>query len=175
MEFFIKRRKSGLLAIENGHFIEKFTVIKFKTKAKRLENKPYDILENICESKINCLLNVGITEMWNVIIGDSADTFDNVNAEIGIGSDDTAAAAAQTGLLDVAAEWAAMDGAYPSVLNQTATWSGTFIDGEAEYAWKECAVRNGAVAPITMNRVVSDKGIKGAGEEWVARLAITLS
>ena len=175
MNFFIRKRKSGLLAVEHGYFVEKWSVIKFKDKEKRIQNRPYDILEAICERGINCLLNGGITEMWNIIIGDSADTYAEANAEIGVGDDDTAAAAAQDDLISVTAEWVAMDAGYPTVAAQTVTFSGTFIDGAGEYDWNECAVRNGAVAPILMNRVVAAKGTKAAGEEWVARLAITLS
>ena len=175
MHFFFRKRKSGLLAIEHGFFVEKFTVIKYKSREKHLENKPYDILDEICERGINCLVNGGITEMWNLIIGDSADTFAEANAEIGVGNDNTAAAAAQDDLISVTAEWKAMDAGYPSVSNQTITFSGTFPDGDGEFQWYECGVRNGAVAPVLMNRVVSDKGTKAAGEEWVARLQITLS
>lgn len=175
MEFFLRRRKSGLVSAEHGYFIEKFTVIKYKDREKHLENKPYDILEAICERGINCLLDAGITQMWNLIIEAEADGFGNADAEIGIGSTATAAVHTQSNLLDGSAEWKAMDGGYPTVVGPIATWSGTFEDGAAEYHWQECAVRNGAVSPIVMNRVVSDKGTKSAGEEWVARLAITLS
>jgi len=173
MEFIMKKHKNGLLVPEHAHFIEKFSVIKFKNHDRRLRNKPYDILEEVCISGINCLLNVGITLMWNLIIGDSAAHFDNLNAKIGVGSDATAADATQTDLQDINAEWASMDAGYPSVSGQTVTFSGTFADTEAEFHWQECAVRN--VTPTLMNRVVSDKGTKVSGEEWVARLAITLS
>lgn len=175
MNFFIKKRKSGLLAADHGYFIEKFTVIKFKNKARRIEDKPYDILEAICERGINCLLNGGITAMWNLMAGLSADHYSEAAAAIGIGSTATAASAAQTNLLDASAVWKAMDAGYPTVANQTITFSGTFADGQAEFAWQECAVRNGNATPVVMNRVVSSKGTKGAGEEWVARLQITLA
>lgn len=173
MEFYLKKRKSSLMAAENGYFVEKFTVIKFKDIYKASDNKPYDILENICENKINCLLNAGITQVWNLLIKSNEDHFDA--AQIGVGNSSTAAAATQTDLQGASKDWHAMEVSYPSVSNQTITFQGQFGDGHAEFNWLECAVRQAGNGTTLLNRVVSDKGTKAAGEVWSAKLQITLS
>ena len=168
----MKRRKSGLEVLEHAGYIEKFTVIKYKSVDRAYEKKPYDILESICEGGINCLLNAGITLLLNLLIADG-DNF--AAAEIGVGDDATAASAAQTDLLDAGAEWAAMEATFPSVADQTVTFQGQFGDGEAEFHWQECAVKQATGVTTVLNRVVADKGTKAAGEVWSAKLQITLT
>lgn len=169
----MKRRKSGLEVLEHAGYIEKFTVIKYKSADRAYEKKPYDIIEDICEGGINCLLNAGITLLLNLLIAGSSDDF--AAAEIGVGDDNTAAAAAQTALQDAGAEWAAMEATFPSVSGQTVTFQGQFADGEAEFHWQECAVKQATGATTLLNRVVADKGTKAAGEVWSAKLQITVS
>lgn len=173
MEWFIKRRKNGLETIEKAHVVETYSVIKFKNIEKALEKKPYDILTNICESGINCLLNAGITQVWRLLIAANADNFSA--AQIGVGSTATAASAAQTNLLDGSADWTTMENSYPSVSGSIVTFQGQFGDGHAEFNWKECAVRQAGAGTTVLNRVVSDKGTKTAGEVWSAKLQITLT
>ena len=56
--------------------------------------KPYEVVEG----EGNCLLNIGIDEMWDLIVGDSANHFNNASAQIGVGDSSTAADATQTDL-----------------------------------------------------------------------------
>ena len=174
MEWFSKRRKSGLEVIERGHVVETYSVIKYKDGDKAYWNKPYDILTNECVSGVNCLLNAGITLLLNLLIGNSADNFSA--AEIGVGADDDpVASAAQTALNDAGAEWAAMEATFPSVSGSVVTFQGQFADGAAEFNWLECAVKQATGATTLLNRVCADKGTKAAGEVWSAKLQITLT
>jgi len=66
---------------EKGKLVEVLTITKYKNEADYKNKKAYDeIIENG-----KCLLNAGITKMWNLIIGDSTDHYDNTNAMLGIG------------------------------------------------------------------------------------------
>ena len=69
------------------------------------EGVPSDILEQygvepdeivVCHG--NLLLNEGIQEMWDLIMGTGATLYNNANADIGVGDTATAAAATQTDL-----------------------------------------------------------------------------
>ena len=123
----------------------------------------------------NCLLNEGIQYLWDIVTGIEASPtlWDNGNARVGVGSDDTAASAAQMGLLDAGAEYATMDATYPKRTDETMAWRGTFGDGDAEFAWEEYTVDNGD--EVNLNRKVESKGTKGAGESWTLTLEITLT
>jgi len=175
MEFIIEKRKSGLVEVmERGHCIEKFTVIKYKNMERALAKKPYDILESVCESGINCLLNAGITLLLNLLI--KVDTTHYFDAPVvGVGSTATAADPTQTNLLDGSADWHAMEATFPSVSAQTVTFQAQFGDGHAEFHWQECAAKQASGATTVFNRVVSDKGTKAAGEVWSAKLQITFA
>lgn len=173
MEFFMKNRKSGLAVLEHGYFTEKYTVIKYRDADKVLEKRPYDILENICEKGINCLLDAGITLAWNLIIGASASHYSA--PQIGVGDSSTAAVHTQDALLGGSQIYVAMEGGFPSVAGAIVTFQGQFGDGVAEWNWLECAVRQAGAATTLLNRVVADKGTKAAGEVWSAKLQITLS
>jgi len=174
MEFIIERRKSGLEVIEKASYIETYSVIKYRNIKKALDKKPYDILKSVCEKGVNCLLDAGITLLWNLVIGASAAHFSA--AEIGVGADDTPGALhTQTALEDAGAEWAAMEGGFPAVADQTVTFQGQFGDGDAEFHWLECAVKQATGATTLLNRICADKGTKAAGEVWSAKLEITLA
>jgi hypothetical protein len=125
----------------------------------------------------NCLLNEGIDYLLDTITGIEAAPvlWDSANSRVGVGADNTAAVPAQSGLLDAGAEYAAMDATYPSRTGEAITWRGTFGDGDAEFAWEEFCVDNGAVSGKTLNRKAESKGTKAAGESWSLAVEITLS
>jgi len=127
----------------------------------------------------NLLLNEGINEMWTILASASSGTkFDNTNAYIGVGDDDTAADPAQTGLLAVTnKDYVAMDGSYPTYgTSQKATYRATFTGLVANYAWKEFTVANGnSNSAKNMNRLVSNQGTKTSGQTWQVSVEITLS
>lgn len=125
----------------------------------------------------NLLLNEGIAELWDLACGLGSPTaFSNANARIGVGDSNTAAAAAQTDLqASTNKAYKSMEASYPSRSGQTVTWRAVFGTGDANYAWEEFTVDNGASAGKTLNRKVSAQGTKAAGQTWTVDLAITLS
>jgi len=126
--------------------------------------------------KENIGLNVGLQYLIDCICGIGSTTkWDNTNARLGVGSDATAADPTQTDLLDASPTWKAMDATYPQRSGQTAEWRSTFGSGDANEAWNEFAVDNGATAHKLLNRKVESKGTKASGESWVLSLKITFS
>jgi hypothetical protein len=125
----------------------------------------------------NILLNEGIGAMWDLICGLGTPTaFDNANAQIGVGDSSTAEAASQTDLQAATNKtWKAMESGYPQRSAQTVTFRSVFGSTEANYAWNEFSVRNGATADMNMNRKVSAQGTKASGQIWTVDVQITLS
>jgi hypothetical protein len=67
-----------------------------------------------------------------------------------------------------------MDGGFPTYgSSQLAVWKSTFLSADANNAWKEFSVRNGASADKNLNRKVSDQGTKTSGQTWILTLTIT--
>lgn len=131
---------------------------------------PYEVIEH----EDNCLLNTGIDEMWNLIVGDSANHFSEAKATIGVGDSATAAAAAQTDLQAAAnKDYHAMEAGYPTSTTQKATFKASFGAGHAEYAWNEWVIKQ-ADSAICLNRKVDALGTKAAGT-WTLTVSVTLS
>lgn len=130
----------------------------------------------------NILLNEGINELWTLVCSSSGTKFDNANAYLGVGDDNTAESASQTGLNPSGGSglnmlYKPMDSGYPTYgTNQKATWRATFQGNEANFHWYEFTVANGSGnAAKNLNRKVSDQGTKTAGQVWELTLEITLS
>jgi len=135
-----------------------------------------DHIIKVSQFEGNLGLNVGINALLELLAGISTPTkWDNTNARLGVGSDNTAASATQTDLLDATPTWKAMDASYPQRSNQTLEWRSTFGSGDANEAWNEFAVDNGAASHILLNRKVESKGTKVSGETWTLSLKITVS
>ena len=135
-------------------------------------NIPY----NVSEFEYNCALHVGINLLFSILVGDDSNYYDNANAEIGIGDDNTAATATQTGLqAAVNTDYKGMMTGYPVAGElQRIDFRSTFEDGEAEFDWNEFIVRN-KTGGTCLNRKVSAQGEKRAGQVWIIRLRITLA
>jgi hypothetical protein len=125
----------------------------------------------------NLLLNEGIQAMLDLLIGAGSPTaYNNANAQIGVGDSNTAEAAAQVDLqASTNKTWKAMEATYPSRSNQTVTFRSVFASADANYAWNEFSVRNGATADKNLNRKVSAQGTKASGQTWTVDVAITVS
>ena len=126
----------------------------------------------------NLLLNEGIGEMWDLICGLGTPTaFSNANARIGVGDSSTAAAATQTGLQASTNKlYKGMETSYPSRTGQTVTFRAVFGSAEANFAWNEFSIANGASdSAINLNRLVSAQGTKASGQTWTVDVAISLS
>jgi hypothetical protein len=136
----------------------------------RKEFRPYEVIEG----EGNCLLNSGINEMWDLIVGDSANHFSNSYATIGVGDSSTAAAATQTDLqASTNKTYKGMVTGYPTSTTQKATFKASFGDSEANYAWNEWVVKQSS-SGICLNRKVDSLGTKSSGT-WTLEVSITLS
>ncbi len=141
--------------------------------------KKYDKHMNLYDTKEfdgNLLLNEGITEALNLIIGGSATPFNNANTYIGVGNGTTAASASQTGLSGASKKYVKMDATYPQVSGQKAIFRATFGPNDANYDWREYTGANGnSDSAKNLNRKVENHGTKAQGDTWVVQLEITLS
>jgi hypothetical protein len=132
--------------------------------------KPYEVIEG----DGNCLLNVGIDEMWDLIVGDSANHFNNASAQIGVGDSNTAANATQTDLQAATNKtYKGMETGYPTSTSQKATFKASFGTSEANYAWNEWVVKQ-STSGKCLNRKVDALGTKSSGT-WTLEVSITLS
>ena len=135
--------------------------------------QPYEV----CSDVQNIILDTGANEMLKLIGGVSGATaFSAANAKIYVGSDSTAEAASQTGVIAVTNKaYAGMDSGYPSVSGRTIVFRASFDDATANFAWNEAAITNGSGAgAIAMNRKVSALGTKTTGT-WTLQLTISLT
>ena len=135
--------------------------------------QPYEV----CSDVQNIILDTGANEMLKLIGGVAGATaFSAANAKIYVGSDSTAEAASQTGVLATTNKaYAGMDSGYPSVSGRTIIFRASFDDSTANFAWRESAVTNGSgVGAISMNRKVASLGTKTTGT-WTLQLTISLT
>jgi len=141
--------------------------------AFRAEVTPFETLE----WSGNLLVNCGIIEMLELLMGAAGTVYSNANAFLGAGDSNAAAAATQTDLqAAVNKTYKAMNGGFPSIAAQTITFQSDFAIGDAQYAWEEAATFNGNTPPgdEMLNRVVQSLGTKGAAV-WTLSMAITIS
>lgn len=155
------------------HYKTKWTIRRYASDDAFAADQPYDV----SEIDGNLLLNEGIGELWDLAIGVGTPTaFNNANARLGVGDSSAAEAATQTDLQAATNKtYKAMSASYPSRAAQTVTWRAVFASADANYAWAEFTVDNGATALKTLNRKVSAQGTKASGQTWTLDLQITLS
>jgi hypothetical protein len=156
---------------ERAHWQPHWKIEKYHGEAKP-EN-----LYAVEEFEGNLLLNEGITELLNLLIGGTATPYNNANARIGVGDSTTAAAATQTGLQAVTNKtFKGMDATYPQVSNQTVTFRATFGATDANFSWQEFTVVNAADdTGKNLCRKVENHGTKASGDTWVVSVSITIS
>jgi hypothetical protein len=135
------------------------------------EGKLYDVAE-----AENIFLTAGINEIWKLVTGQSANTFTNAQAQIGIGDSSTAAAAGQTDLLAATNKtYKAMNGSFPTVPSAGAVqFQATFASADANYAWQEFVVKQGT-SSICIDRGVAAMGTKASGTSWTATVTLTIA
>lgn len=144
----------GKLSLKTRIAVEKFKVGK---------EKPYEVIVK----KGNVALNEGINAIWTLVCGGSETVYDNTNARVGVGDGTSAEDSSQTGLQGVNQAFKQMNATYPQYgSNQKAVFQGTFNDGEAEFAWEEFTVDNGATPNKNLVRKVTSVGTKPSGEIW---------
>lgn len=146
-----------------------WAIRKYASDADFAADKPFDLV--VVDG--NMMLNAGIAVALQLIGGIAATAFDTANARIGVGDSTAAEAAGQVALQAGANElFKAVSAGYPQVAGQSITWRAVFAGAEANFAWQEFAVDNGATL---LNRKVSDQGTKAAGQTWTIDLTVTLS
>lgn len=124
----------------------------------------------------NLFLTAGINELWKLFTGQSANTFTNAQAQIGIGDSSTAAAAGQTDLQAASNKtYKAMNGSYPTVPSAgSIQFQSTFASADANYAWQEFVIKH-LTSAICFDRGVASLGTKVAGTSWTITITLTIS
>lgn len=124
----------------------------------------------------NMLLDEGVTEMWNLIIGESSGYFNAGNTYIGIGNSAIEASSSQTGLQGSSKLYKIVDSTYPRINNRAFVARATFGPDEAAFAWNEFTLANGnSDNAVNLCRKVENHGVKASADTWVLSLSITLS
>lgn len=126
---------------------------------------------------LNTGLNEGLQQAWDLIIeADAINYYTNALARCGVGDSNAAVVATQTDLQAVTNKlYKAMNATFPSRSAQTTTFKSDFITGEAEYAWEEYTVDNGATPTKNLLRALNSQGTKMAGVTWTLQLDAALT
>jgi len=172
------RRRRGIRYNTRGTVITqsvghktRWIIRKFANDEDHAANKPFET----AEVKGNILVNTGINLMWDLVTAAGGQGFDNANAYLGVGADNTAAQATDTDLIGGTAVRVGMNGGYPTSATQKVTFQSDFGSAVGNIAWEEFGVFNAAAAGTMLNRKCSAQGTKTAGQTWELTLEITLS
>ena len=124
----------------------------------------------------NIFLTAGINEIWSLVTGQSANTFTNAQALIGIGDSSAAATAGQTDLQAATNKtYSVQNGGFPTAPSAGAVqFQATFGSADANYAWAEFVVKQAASA-ICIDRGVSAMGTKAAGTTWTVTVTLSIA
>lgn len=162
-----EKQKHGHLKLKT-----RFVIRKFADDEARRRDKPYEVSE--VEGNIG--LNEGIAELLDLACGLGTPTaYNNANARVGVGDGTAAEAATQTALQGASTAFKGMDTGYPSRSAQTVSFRGTFGGSEANFAWEEFTVDNGATPNKNLVRKVSAQGTKTSGQTWELTIQVTMS
>ena len=135
--------------------------------------KPYEVKE----IEGNLLLNEGINALWSILCETTPTEtrYTAANARIGVGNGSAAAAAADTGLTGASTAFKAMESGFPTFgSSQKATFKSSFGDTDANFAWNEWTIDNGATPNKNLNRKVESLGTKSTGT-WTLAVSVTIS
>ena len=147
-----------------------WTIIKYKDAQAFWLDEPYEVIHLLG----NLLLNEGINYLWYLVCGnDYYYALDHEHALIGVGTSVTGIVASQTGLQGASQLYKAVEESYPIFgTDQKAVFKAVFDEDEANFAWNEFALSNGA---IVVNRRVDAQGTKPVGQVWSVTLEIGFS
>ena len=148
-----------------------------KTPEERLKFLEETVPYKVMEGEGNLMLNEGINALWSILCETTPteDRYTAANARIGVGNGTTAAAATDTGLVGGSTAFKAMESGFPTFGSaQKAVFKSSFGDADANFAWDEWTVDNGATPNKNLNRKVESLGTKSSGT-WTLEVAITLS
>lgn len=161
-------------AEEKLNYKTRWTITRYADERAFAERRPF----SVSHVEGNLLLNEGIQHVLDIIGGLGATTlFNTANARLAVGDSAAAESAAHTGLQASSNKlYKAVEATYPQRAAQTITWRAIFGGGDANFAWNEFSIANGASDSATnLNRKVSAQGTKAADQTWTLDLAITLS
>lgn len=150
------------------------------------DSEPYEIIDG----NTNLLMYGGASCLWECLEGNGTGTggqtltyFDNSNAYIGVGADNTAAAATQTDLVATGANVVrvGMEATYPQHTDATTSGAATvtyrslFGTASGNFAWQEWGIFNGSSGGRMLNRKVESLGTKTSAASWTFTVTLTLS
>lgn len=179
---------AGLQSAQGVHIPTRITVAKFHGDVPHEAQRLQDAYE-VIEREDNLLLYGGASCLWECLIGNGTGTaaqtltyFDNGNAHLGVGDSATAAAATQTDLQAVTNKLRkAMDATFPTHADATTSgaasivFKATFSTSDANWAWEEWGIFNGASGGRMLNRKAETLGTKTSAATWALSITMTLS
>lgn len=139
----------------------------------KAEVAPYEVVEG----DYNALVDSGIINLLNAMIGVAITAFSNANARLGVGDSSTAWATNQTDLQAATNKLRkGMNATYPTGTGtKTITFQSDFLTGEANWAWAEWGIFNAASGATSMlSRKVESLGTKVSGT-WTLTVTFTLA
>jgi hypothetical protein len=120
------------------------------------------------------LTNTGAIEIARCAMNDSATFLNSTNSHLGVGSSNTAFAAAQTDLQAASDKLRkAMEASYPSRSNGAITFRSLFGTSEANFAWNEWGTFNAAASGVMWQRKVESLGTKTNTQSWQLTATLT--
>lgn len=159
-------RYEGYIAalLAKGH-----TVYEAETRAGK-EIRPYERLEG----DYNAMVDNGINALLLLLVGGGGTAYNNANARLGVGSNNTAWGTAQTDLQTILAK-VAMKATYPQTGTKKQTFASDFVGASGDGAWAEWCITNSASANTgLLNRKVESFGTKSGGT-WTLTVDFALS
>lgn len=122
------------------------------------------------------LTNAGRDFIAKAIINSGSPVFfDNSGAFIGVGESSVAFAAAQTALQGVTPTRKGMSVGFPTIAGNVLTFQALFGTSDANIAWSEWGLFNGAAGGTMLNRKVENLGTKTSAQSWQFTVDITVN
>ncbi len=109
------------------------------------------------------LLNVGRDLIASLLIGETVDPLDNSNARLVVGDGDDAFDETHSALQGQNTSQQGMEIGYPQRSSNTLSFRSLFGTAQANHAWEEWGVDNGATL---LNRQVESLGEKTSAQSW---------
>lgn len=133
-------------------------------------------LYEVVETPPNLFLTAGVTKLWQLAAGASAVHLDATNARLAVGDSSTAAAAGQADLVGTNKLRKVVSGA-PVISGNQITFSAQFGTGDANFAWLEVGVGNGAADQLISRSAILSPGLgtKVNTAVWVLNWTLSIS
>lgn len=139
----------------------------------KAEIAPFEIVEG----DYNAMVDSGIINILNALIGVGITAFSNANARLGVGDSATAWNTTHTDLQAASNKLRnTMNATYPlGTGTKTITFQSDFTTGQANWVWNEWGIFNAASGATSMlSRKVENLGTKASGT-WTLTVTFTVS